>query len=81
MRFLKRRQNNREQKILFKGVNIMAGNTAYKNKWCQDNCERITVVVPKGEKEKIRAAAVASGASLNAFVISAIKEKLKRENK
>ena len=59
----------------------MAGNPEYKNKWCKDNYDRITITVPKGDKEKIHAAAAARGQSVTAFIVAAIAEKMQRENK
>ncbi|CAM3889600.1 transcriptional regulator [Cohnella lubricantis] len=60
----------------------MAGSAATraKNKYQAANYDRISIVVPKGEKEAIRAAAEAAGAaSVNEFVIRAIEEKMERE--
>lgn len=59
----------------------MAGNTAYKNEWSKKNCDQVRLIVPKGDKEKIKAAAAARGSSVNAFIIEAITEKMRRENK
>lgn len=58
----------------------MAGTTEYKNKWQQENKERINLVVNKGQKETIKAHAEAHGESLNAFINRAITETMKRDN-
>lgn len=61
----------------------MAGKTEYKNKWQAENCERISLIVPKGKKEAIKAYAAEHGESLNGFVNRAIDETMQqgRENK
>lgn len=48
-------------------------------KWDQENLERIQLVVRTGEKEQIRAAAEAAGESLNHYMVTATKERMKRE--
>lgn len=65
-------------KIKKKGDN-MAGKTEYKNKWQAENCERISLIVPKGKKERIKAHAAANGESLNGFVNRAIEETIDRD--
>ncbi len=57
----------------------MAGTTEYKNKWQQENKERINLVVNKGRKETIKAHAEARGESLNAFINRAITETMERD--
>lgn len=57
----------------------MAGTTEYKNKWQQENKERINLVVNKGQKETIKAHAEAQGESLNAFINRAITETMERD--
>lgn len=54
----------------------MAGTTSYKNKWLQDNMDRISFVVPKGYKEKIKQAAMAENESMNGFIKKVLDEKL-----
>ena len=58
----------------------MAGKTDYKNKWQSENCERISLVVKKGRKDEIKAAAEKQGQSLNGFIVTAIDEKIERES-
>lgn len=59
----------------------MGGKTssASKNKWMEKAYDRIGLLVPKGEKEIIKAFATAQNKSLNAFIVEAIKEKMERE--
>lgn len=57
----------------------MAGTTEYKNKWQQENRERINLVVAKGKKAVIQAQADASGVSVNAYINAAIDEKMERD--
>lgn len=57
----------------------MAGKTEYKNKWQSENCERISLVVPKGQKEIIKSHADSKGESLNGFIKRAIDETIERD--
>ena len=58
----------------------MAGTTEYKNKWQQENRERINLVVAKGKKAVIQAHAdKLDGGSLNAFINRAITETMERD--
>ena len=57
----------------------MAGRAAYKNKWQSENCDRINLVVKKGEKERLKAHANKRDESLNAFIVRAIREALERD--
>lgn len=58
----------------------MAGKTDYKNKWQQENKERINLVVDKGQKDVIKAHAEARGESVNAFINRAVLETMERDN-
>ncbi len=58
----------------------MAGKTDYKNKWQAEKCDRISLVVPKGKKEQIKAFAEQQGESLNGFINRAIDEAIERES-
>lgn len=49
-------------------------------KWDSANLDRISVVIPKGEKDKIKAHAERKGESLNGFVVRAIHETLENDN-
>ena len=48
-------------------------------KWDAQNIERIQLVVRSGEKEIIRNAAVNAGESLNHYIVSAVKMRMKAE--
>ena len=58
----------------------MAGKTDYKNKWQQENKERINLVVDKGQKDVIKAHAETRGESVNAFINRAVLETMERDN-
>ena len=58
----------------------MAGKTDYKNKWQQENKERINLIVNKGQKDVIKTHAEAQGESLNAFINRAISETMERDS-
>ena len=45
-------------------------------KWQAANVDRLSVVVPKGERDKIKAAAAAAGESVNAYIIAAIRARM-----
>lgn len=57
----------------------MTGRTAYKNQWVRDNCDRVLLILKKGEKEVIKECAARQSKSLNAFIVEAIREKMERE--
>ena len=48
-------------------------------KWDAANLDRISIAVPKGHKETIKAHAEARGESVNAFVGRAIEETMQRD--
>lgn len=50
---------------------------ATKNKWNAKTYDRISLFVPKGEKEKIKAAAEERGQSVNGLISEAVKEYIK----
>ena len=50
-------------------------------KWRRENQDRITVKLPKGEKEKIQSHAAARGETQNEFMKRAIHETMARDNK
>lgn len=62
-----------------KGGLMMAGKTDYKNKWQQENKERINLVVAKGSKDIIKDHAEARGESVNGFINRAIAETMERD--
>ncbi|MBQ8823775.1 MAG: hypothetical protein IJZ64_00915 [Ruminococcus sp.] len=58
----------------------MAGKTEYKNKWQAQNCERISLIIPKGSKATIQEAANQhTKGSINGYVNQAINERLERD--
>ena len=58
----------------------MAGKTEYKNNWQKENVDRINLIVPKGQKDAIKAHAEARGESVNGFINRAIDEAMERDN-
>lgn len=46
----------------------MAGSTKYKNKWIAENCDRISLTLPKGTKKEIQSRAKTHGLSVNAYI-------------
>ncbi|MBR2525366.1 MAG: hypothetical protein IKG57_06305 [Enterococcus sp.] len=48
-------------------------------KWDSANLDRISVVIPKGEKTDIKNHADSRGESLNGFVVRAIHETMERD--
>lgn len=50
------------------------------NKYVKENYDRINVNMPKGKKETVQAHATRHGLSVNAFINTAIDEKMERDN-
>ena len=50
-------------------------------KYKKDNYDRMELLLPKGQKDVIKAHAQIKGESLNGFVNEAIDEKIERDNK
>lgn len=48
-------------------------------KWDAANLDRLSIAVPKGKKDLIKAHAEAQGESVNAFISRAIDEAMERE--
>lgn len=46
--------------------------SAVKNKWMQENYDRVNIMVKKGEKDILKAAAAARGESVSRYVIGMI---------
>lgn len=57
----------------------MAGTTQYKNDWQKANLDRISLTVPKGQKEQIQSHASAHSESINGFINRAVCETMERE--
>lgn len=47
------------------------------NEYNRKNYERVSVMLPAGEREKVREAAKEKNMSLNTYIIEAIQEKMK----
>ncbi len=45
-------------------------------KWDSANLDRISIAIPKGHKEVIKAAAAAAGESMNQYIITAVNERI-----
>lgn len=54
---------------------------AYQNAFNKEKYDRVGLMLPKGEKDKLRSHASKNGESLNAFIIRAIRETIERETK
>ncbi len=50
------------------------------NKYVKNNYDRINVTFPKGRKEELKAHAGLRGESLNAFIVRAVNETVKRDD-
>ena len=61
----------------------MGGKTSAKSKNAYNAraYDRISFVVPKGEGEKIKAAAAAAGQSTNAFIYAAVCNRMEKEKR
>ena len=49
---------------------------ASNKKWDVANIERLSIAVPKGERDEIRASAAAAGESINKYIIAAIRARM-----
>lgn len=56
-----------------------AAKIAANNRYSDKNYDRINLAVPKGQKDIIKKYADSIGLSINAFIISAVSEKMKQE--
>ena len=59
----------------------MAGNTEYKNKYAAEKYDRVGLMLPKGRKDEIKAAAEKQGQSLNGYIATAIYQRIERDRK
>lgn len=48
-------------------------------KWDAENLDRISIAVPKGKKNAIKAAAAAAGESMNQYIINAVDQRMDRD--
>ena len=51
----------------------------YVNQYNKKKYDRITVMLPKGEKETVKLHAMAHGEKMNAFIVRAIREAMERD--
>lgn len=51
----------------------------YNNQFNRQKYDRIGLMVPKGQKEQMQAAASRQGQSLNAYIVGAVNERMERE--
>lgn len=51
---------------------------SYNREYNEKNYDRIGVMVPKGERERIKEAANKKGMSVNAFIVNAIRDKMEK---
>ena len=49
-------------------------------KWDAANLDRVSIAIPKGRKDIIKAAAAAAGESMNQYIITAVDERIGRDN-
>jgi hypothetical protein len=63
------------------GAGMANSHTKAVNKYNAANYDSLRIVVPKGQKEKIKAHAEKRGESINGFVGRAINETLQRDEK
>lgn len=49
-------------------------------RWDASNLDRISIALPKGSKDEIKAHAAARGESMNTFIARAINEAIARDN-
>lgn len=49
-------------------------------KYRQNKVDQLAILVPKGEKEQIKAAAEKAGQSISQFVLQAVRERMERDN-
>ena len=46
--------------------------SAVKNAWMADNYDRVSIMIKKGERERLKSAAAAAGVSVSRYVIDAV---------
>lgn len=56
-----------------------AANKKWNDANLKDKYDRIQLVVPKGEKDVIKAAADQAGESVSAYIVAAVRERMERE--
>ena len=48
-------------------------------RWDAANLDRVSIAMPKGKKEDIKAAAAKAGESMNQYIIGAIEQRMERD--
>ena len=48
-------------------------------KWDTANLDRVSIAMPKGKKNDIKAAAAAVGESMNQYIINAVEQRMERD--
>lgn len=48
-------------------------------KWDAANLDRVSIAMPKGKKDDIKAAATAAGESMNQYIINAVDQRMERD--
>lgn len=56
-----------------------AANKRWNDANLKDKYDRIQVVLPKGEKDTIKAAADLAGESVSAYIVNAVRERMERD--
>ena len=56
-----------------------AANKKWNDANLKDKYDRIQLVVPKGDKDGIKAAADQAGESVSAYIVAAVRERMERE--
>ena len=49
---------------------------SYQNSYNKEKYDRISLMIPKGEKDRIKTAAAAAGESVNEYINKAIKQRI-----
>lgn len=60
-------------------MSVSKANQRAVNKYKKNNYDRIEINVPKGQKEVIQSAAAAAGESVNAYINTAILQRMERD--
>ena len=50
-------------------------------KWDAANLDRVSIAMPKGKKDDIKAAAAAAGESMNQYIIAAVDQRIERDKR
>ena len=50
-------------------------------RWDEANLDRVSIALPKGKKDEIKAAALAAGESMNQYIIAAVDARIELDSK